>query len=413
MAGLLVLADDLTGANDTSVSYADAGYSTVLLQDRHSLAAIGQDLAEVYALSSDSRANSGAEEVTRELAAAAMEQGISAIYLKIDSTMRGFVAEQIRGVLSAWRSRYDDAIAVVCPAFPVMGRTVDGGICYVNGVRLIDTPSGQDAICPVGSSSMAELLPGAIVLEPEVGLADRIQSAGSDIVAVDARTESDLHTIADACRELGPRVIPVGSAGLAGAHREALGVPRGTSVANPLPLTAAPLMVITSIHATSQSQVDEYIASDAGLSAAVFSPHPAQLQRDEALAHLSEQVRALAVSSDQPLIIRANPARLASGPVRETLARDFAAKLAKLALVALSERDYGGLVAVGGDGAAALQGALGITRSRVMSSLAPGVPLTVAEDGGYPGLPIVTKSGGFGEKDLLSKIVDTLWKETQ
>lgn len=414
MTTLLVLADDLTGANDTSVSFADSGFSTVLLRDAQALTQIADDV-DVYALSADSRAaGEEAELTTREILTTAMEAGVTGVYVKIDSTMRGSVSYQIAGALAAWNTRHDRPVALVCPAYPAMGRTIQEGELRVHDVPVVDTPSGRDAIAPVKSSKMTELIPGAVHvpahLPPEEVFA-MVEKDSSRIFVFDASNQSDLETIADVSNRLGERAILVGSAGLAIACQTE--IVRPTTVEPPvhLPLSLPPLVMVTSIHETSQEQVDHYISSDSGHGVTVFSPHPAQLRRDDALPHLLCQLRGLVSVSTGPLIIRANPARLVDGDRREHLARDFARKLAVLGAEALNHGSFGSVVLVGGDGAGQLIKALDINRSRILSSVVEGVPLSVAQDGAMPGLPLITKSGGFGEPDLLNDLIARIWKE--
>lgn len=78
--------------------------------------------------------------------------------------MRGSVKYQIEGAIKAWAGLYPDVKAIICPAYPEMGRTIEAGHLYVNGVPVNETASGKDPICPVHSSSMQKLLPDAQVI---------------------------------------------------------------------------------------------------------------------------------------------------------------------------------------------------------------------------------------------------------
>ncbi|EEY11366.1 hypothetical protein DNAOFDDG_00915 [Mannheimia haemolytica] len=53
---LLVIADGLTGANDTAVMFAESGFDTVLKTKVSALAQIHPDKAQVISVSTDSRA---------------------------------------------------------------------------------------------------------------------------------------------------------------------------------------------------------------------------------------------------------------------------------------------------------------------------------------------------------------------
>lgn len=405
---LLVVADDLTGANDTGVTFAAAGFATVLALSAETLPDALQSHAEVYAVSTDCRPHPAqAAARTATAIGAARAQGVARLYLKIDSTMRGSVQEQIAGALSAW---HDGAVAVICPAYPAMGRTIEQGRLLVNGIPVNDTPSGRDPVCPVATADMGALLPQALLLpcaEAQT-LADNIRTSGAAQVVVDAKSDADLAHIARAITLLGDAAVPVGSAGLANALVATMPAPLARDIADPLPVDAPALLLVSSIHDTSQRQVDTYIGSADGADAIVFSPHPAQLLAPHSLPALQAQLQSLLISGDGTVIIRANPARIAGGSGAEQLAKTFAQKLAALGKQALQKRRFGALVLIGGDGSAALLDALGVKALQVLRPVAEGVPLATIRGGAYDGLAVITKSGGFGGTDLLCRIMQQL-----
>lgn len=96
---LLVIADDLTGANDTGIMFAESGLSTILKTNLTNLLTTYLDNADVFTVSTDSRAlGKRAVEITKQTVAAAIDNKVEQIYLKIDSTMRGSVQYQIEGL---------------------------------------------------------------------------------------------------------------------------------------------------------------------------------------------------------------------------------------------------------------------------------------------------------------------------
>lgn len=50
--------------------------------------------------------------------------------------MRGSVKHQIEGAIDAWSEIYPNVKAIICPAYPVMGRTIKNGILYVISVLI-------------------------------------------------------------------------------------------------------------------------------------------------------------------------------------------------------------------------------------------------------------------------------------
>src|SRR5438477_12601345 len=127
LAELAILADDLTGATDTGLQFAKSGHRTCV-----SLAWPVTAARDVLVVDLNSRSRSASE--ARERAASASRSirsgGTCRFYKKMDSTGRGNVGAEIEGML-------DDCPgvgAVICPAFPPLGRTVRDGLIYVGGV---------------------------------------------------------------------------------------------------------------------------------------------------------------------------------------------------------------------------------------------------------------------------------------
>ncbi|MEL4504625.1 four-carbon acid sugar kinase family protein [Luteococcus sp. H138] len=410
--GLVVIADDLTGANDCAVSYALAGCSTELLMDASDASQWDPGSVDVTSVSSDSRSLGGlARARTRQLLDHAMERGANSIFLKIDSTMRGSVSHQVTGALDAWSRRHPDSVAVICPAYPALARTIEDGILKVNGIEVTETPSGRDPVCPVPSALMADLVPDAVGLEnpgEATELARHIREASARQVIIDAMSPHDVEVIAKAIMMLGDRAIPVGSAGLAKAMARSLPAANVQPDQDPLPISGRVLVVVSSVHDVSQDQVDAYIGGAQGGDAIVFSPHPAQLTSADALPTLRGQLRALVDSGPGNVIVRANPSKLRDVHDREELAQRVAGQLAGLAADALDHVPFGALVLVGGDGAAATLAQMGVRKLRVLRAVAEGTPLGIVQETRFSGLPVVTKSGGFGGPGLLGEIISLI-----
>ncbi len=179
-----LLADDLSGACDSAVAFARAGFRT-----RFELGAPRPGaVAELTAFSTETR-----ESTPQEAAVAVMDAcrsieaaGLNLIYKKIDSVLRGPVDAEIAATLAATNFH----AAVVCPAFPSQGRQVRGGRLLVHGEERGPVPSGE-----------------------------RIE-------ARDALTDDDLDRLAAELLQR-PEVLAVGSGGLAAAWARALGAAWG------------------------------------------------------------------------------------------------------------------------------------------------------------------------------------------
>ena len=103
-----VIADDLTGAGDTVVQFAQKGWKSWLLRTGE-VPQLPPVAAVARALNTRALPDAEASERTREATCAQLAAGVTRLYLKIDSTMRGSVAAQLSGALEAWRSVYPEA----------------------------------------------------------------------------------------------------------------------------------------------------------------------------------------------------------------------------------------------------------------------------------------------------------------
>ncbi|MFQ6712619.1 four-carbon acid sugar kinase family protein, partial [Bordetella pertussis] len=118
--------------------------------------------------------------------------GVQRLYKKVDSTLRGAFKAEIDAARLAWG---EGAIAVVCPAFPVTGRTVRQGVLYVSDRPVTETSAATDPVTPVTESHIPTLL-GCAQLAAQAGetpaeLARRI-AAAAPVVVVDALDDADV-----------------------------------------------------------------------------------------------------------------------------------------------------------------------------------------------------------------------------
>jgi D-threonate/D-erythronate kinase len=364
---VLVLADDLTGAGDTVVSFARSGWTSLLSLSGGWATAPEQ---EAVAVTLDTRRDPRAAEIT---ARAVADLGGDHVYLKIDSTVRGRVAEQVAGALRGRRKRHRGAFAVLCPAYPAMGRTVEDGHVLVEGRPVHESAAGRDPVTPVTRSDLRDLVPGsAVAAGPDLVAAIREVAVDHDVVVVDAREQADLDRLAAAVAELGPDALPVGSAGLAAAlartwHEGGAAAPPAVASLE----SGRVLVVVSSLHEVARAQVDE--------------------------------LRAATTRDNLPVDLLVTPDENEDGA-----AEHRARAIAREAAASLVAGRHGLLVLVGGDGAAQTLVALGATGIRVVDAPVEGVPVGTVVGGPHDGLLVATKAGGFGDPHTLTQLIGVL-----
>jgi uncharacterized protein YgbK (DUF1537 family) len=377
-----IVADDLTGASDTAVQFVRAGWDTELqLRPR-------ETRASVVAVTTDSRnrpARDAADAVTSAVKRL-RDAGISRLYKKIDSTLRGHVRDEVRAALESWSPR---AIAIVCPAFPASGRTVVGGEVRVNNVPVAETAFRNDPVTPVSESHLPALL-GAPCIAADSGetagdFAARLQRSGRTVV-VDAATEDDLKRLAAAVALIGGDAIPVGSAGLA-QHLALI----WRAAEQPAPV----VVIVTSLQDIARRQAAAVEAAGAFR----YEPGPDELVDDRAWARASARILDRLDESNSTLLLTATMDRS-----RDLPATLIPSRFAELAARVIAHRPRGsiaGLAVTGGDGARALVDALGATGVALRDEVMTGVPIGTLLGGVAEGLPVVTKAGGFGSEEAL------------
>ncbi|PZW48075.1 uncharacterized protein YgbK (DUF1537 family) [Humitalea rosea] len=393
----LILADDLTGAADTAIAFARAGWAASVAWG----AAAPEDA--VLSFDADSRRLTGAEAAARHAALLrAHGGGRSALFKKIDSTLRGHPAAELAGVLHALRGQGHRALAVVAAAFPALGRTTVAGCIHLNGQPLEVSPlwarehSYPTAdLCAVlaGEGLRTRHAPLGLVRDGAGALARLLHDAladGTDAVVCDAVLEEDLARIVRAGRPLARALLWVGSAGLARALAGAV----SDGAMAPSRAAGGILTVVGSLAEASRAGV-ALLADDPGLLTLTIAPATLRggPRGPDWRAQAAAAVAALAAGRDVLVAIQADPG---TTPAAGALLADRLGLL-----LAPASSLAGALVVTGGETARAVCDAFGIAGIRMLAEIEPGVPLGLAH--ATRALPIITKAGGFGDAGTLSR----------
>lgn len=223
-----IIADDLTGANDTALQFHLRGANTKILLDSE---CIPQDKknTEVWALSSESRNCDSNEAVLRvEKAVNAFVENFSFdyYYKKIDSTLRGHIALETLSMLNILE--YDASIII--PAFPQEGRITVGGYHLLKGVPIGRTEIAMDPHSPILESHVLTLLKNQLDEKQQnlVGTIDlktimngagpilikinELIKEGKKLIVADATSITDIEQIALAIKKCDKKLLPTGTA---------------------------------------------------------------------------------------------------------------------------------------------------------------------------------------------------------
>ncbi|WP_017570057.1 four-carbon acid sugar kinase family protein [Nocardiopsis halotolerans] len=208
MAQVLVVADDLTGANATGARFARTGMRVATVTPEHVSRVVGD--YDVVVANLDSRhvpAEQAADLVT-DVVEAVWPVGL--VVKRTDSTLRGNIGAELEATYDAVRERVPAGtrVRVLCvPAFPSSGRVTEDGVQLLNGVPLEDSELAADPLCPMTTSVVADILAAQTDLPvrhvpvrqvTQTMLTAELLAGDEPIVVCDASTEQHLSDIAEA-----------------------------------------------------------------------------------------------------------------------------------------------------------------------------------------------------------------------
>jgi len=387
-----VIADDLTGAADTGVQLARAGYKTAVIFRGEEVPAAGLD---AVALDTDSRTRPAGFAAKRVIEAARAVRDARVVCKKFDSTLRGNVAAELSAALGATRRPR----VVVAPAFPAAGRTTVGGVQLVHGVPVHETEMRNDPRTPVLEAHVPTLLAGSFPSVATLGVEDLADpekvrlTLEAECVVADAERDADLEALVRAVPDPSG-VLWAGSAGLALALGGVYPGPGAGGVsASPGPARRV-LVVIGSLSGVSREQLRRLVEEYGDVAVPVHADRRGAVEEAAGIARraLSAGTCAVVHSPGE----RSRPGT--GGPVVRSLA-EVAARLCGQGL-------FDALVMTGGSTAVRVALRLGASGIRLGGEVEAGVPWgTLIGPNPYT---VVTKAGGFGGPDTLVGVVRSL-----
>jgi uncharacterized protein YgbK (DUF1537 family) len=293
---------------------------------------------------------------------------------------------------------------LAAPAYPRLGRVTRDGLHYVGGRLVSESESARDILRPVRDSRLTEAISrdcaltvrplglGLIRRGPEAVL-DEIRAAGFStgiIWAADAETDVDLDILASVGLAESDRLILSGSAGLAGGLARRLSGGRGRRPDGDSGPVRPTMFLAGSASTVLKEQIDCLAERE---DAQVVTLNLAELM--EAASSLPPSLSPASEHPSRPLVINLPP------PQESGLypSRQIIKAFGQLAARVVSERRPGSFFISGGDTARSILSALGISEAWLKAEIEPGVALLEAGP-----LTILTKSGGFGDRELLSRL---------
>ena len=414
---IYIISDDLTGANDTGVQYTKQGFKTLVTvkTDEDFLNLVSRDY-DVISINADTRAMlpQDAYRTVFELVGKFKDDKVEYIYKKIDSLVRGNPGVELDAVMDAVGAR----TAIVTTSYPEVGRKlVNGRFELMDGdgnasiINVIDVFS-QDMKRRVLGVSLSTIREGPekIVEYMNKGVID-----GYQIFVMDAVEDSDLAIIKEAALLMEYPPVLCGSAGLA----KQLSLDRKISVTKAVNNKARGKSKITLIMIGSRNNITssqmKALEKEIGVpKVTIFTEDVFNGNKDKMIQDIADQVNSLISSGCRLLAV-----------VVDTLFTEFKVQLkdqeqyiidsmriaktiGELSRIIYESNPIDTIISSGGDTSQQILEALGAKGVLLENEIVSGIPIGRIIEGIADGSTIITKSGGFGDKDSLIKTVEFL-----
>lgn len=401
----LIIADDFTGANDTGVQLRRRGLATEVLF-------AGKPVDGSGSVVIDTESRGLRPDHAYEIVSQALRQvdftSFRHVIKKVDSTMRGNIAMEIKAVDEAFRPE----LMIFAPALPALGRTTVDGVQCLNGREICKTELSRDPKNPVIEDNLVSML--SRVYEEKIFLkqlpevrSDSLSLDNGRIFVCDAETDEDLRRIILAAGSQGKRTLYIGTAGIADSMMElerpslpALGVAASVSTVTNRQMkyceNAGVTMIKLPVSAILKGEAEEAFYKEEACAA---------LRRGEDTILLTD------TSYDRSTLEDSLEVGESLGLSTAETGDKVRSLVGRLALDILKEVQVSGVFVTGGDTALGMMVNIGADGSEILSEIRVGIPMIRVKGGLFDGLKLVTKAGAFGDDDAAAFALRKL-KET-
>ena len=422
-SSIAIVADDLTGANDTALQFYLAGAETkiILYPDEN---IVPDESIKAWAIPTETRNISpqDAYEKVKDITLYMKNHlGVDSFYKKIDSTIRGNIAVETLGMLQV----LDMDAAIIIPAFPNEGRVTIGGYHLLKGVPIEKTEMASDPHSPIYESHIPTILEkqvgeeykdiiGSIELKtvlkgagPILNALNALVKDGKKLIVVDAVSSTDIEQVILAMNKCNYNILPCGSAGAAQALSKLM-FEDNKSKENVNHINLLPKLVIAgSATQLCANQIAKLIDSDE-----IENTYPVSLTVEDFINGISDETYERIKNHLVPetvVVVHASEINKTENLItllleHEITKRQFAAKiveiLANLTGRLIKEKEFL-LTIVGGETSFCCCRELECQSLKIIDAAAPAIPLCIDDKGRM----IITKSGNLGTINTLVEIL--------
>ncbi|MBA7562140.1 four-carbon acid sugar kinase family protein [Candidatus Atribacteria bacterium 1244-E10-H5-B2] len=422
-----IIADDLTGANDTGVQFTKKGYnSKVSIFNKQSTIIIPDNL-DVFVVDTETRELKSkiAREKLRNILKKLNIDKNDMIYKKVDSTLRGNVGDEIEEIMNILKKD----ICVFSPSFPSHKRITIGGYLVVDEEPLGSSEYSsnnlkqeENSFIPfllkkqtdfsVGQIDLKDVVKGQKTILSKI---NKLYQKGNKIIVIDSTSEQHLADIFSSGLKFDGLVLFSGSAGLANHFPNVCN--KNEDLKINIENNKSPVIVVAgSRNSILEDQINyiknkldfyelkidlEQILSNKDLILDNYTTKCIQIIRNKRdLVIHTNAIYNEKKLINKKLMLKHNLSFRELEIYIKTFLGELTAKILKNSCVR-------NLILTGGDVALGVCKELNIYNMNIVDELLPGIPLAIANYKNYK-LNIITKAGGFGKEDTLYNLINKL-----
>lgn len=391
----LIIADDFTGANDSGVQLKRRGIKTDVV---FSTKMMKSDSIS-YVIDTESRGLSSDEayQCLYNFASEVRTDEFKYIIKKVDSTLRGNIAEEVKALDQV----FDSDLIIFMPALPDLNRTTVNGIHMLNNVPITETEIARDPKKPVTEDNLSKILSKRFNENINHISIDNIESnnlelRGGRIFSCDSLSNEHIKAVIKKAIESKKKVLWVGTAAIVENLME---VEKRTKPS---------MAIIGSVSSVTRSQVK--YAQEKGITLLKI-PMYEILEGRDAEEYVSKAIETLQGGKDLLLLSsssydeeeykKTNEVGYKMNMTIEEISVFTQGVLGDISKEIISRVEVSGVFLTGGDTARGFFEKTGALGSTIVGEVMIGIPMMKLRGGEFEGLNIITKAGAFGNIDTI------------
>ncbi|MHA1232789.1 MAG: four-carbon acid sugar kinase family protein [Candidatus Helarchaeota archaeon] len=424
---IYVIADDLTGANDTGVQFAKKGYNTMVSTFNKQSTIIIPDNLDVFVIDTETRELEGktARKILRNILKKLNINKNDMIYKKVDSTLRGNVGDEIEEIMNILKKD----ICIFSPSFPSHKRITIGGYLVVDQKLLglseyssnnlkqeensfIPFLLKKQTNFPVGQIDLKDVAKGQKTILSKI---NELYQKGNKIIIIDSTNEEHLKDIFASSLNLDRSVLFSGSAGLANHFPNINN--KNEDLKIKIENNKGPVIVVAGSRNSIMEDQVNYLKNKSIFCELKIDLEQIFSNKDRILDDYATKC-IQAIKGNRDLVIHTNITYNEEKSINEKLMLKYHLSfrgleikiktfLGELTSKIIENSYVRNLILTGGDVALGVCKELNIRNLNILAELLPGIPLTIANYKDYK-LNIITKAGGFGKEDTLYNLINKL-----